>query len=76
MEKKNEGEGNKTADKRYRDAATDFTKRNDTLKKGLLAEREVASEKSEFEQAEKIGRSHSAGELRKDLTGEDFDREE
>lgn len=72
--KGNEGEGNKTADKQYREAATDFAKRTDTLQTGLEAEREVEQSKDEFAKAEKAGRSHSAGDLRKDLTGEDFDK--
>ena len=37
----NEGEGSKTADKKYRDAASDFAKRTDTVQAGLEAEREV-----------------------------------
>ena len=73
-EKRNEGEGSKTADKQYREAATDFAKRTDTLQSGLAAEREVEKNRGEFEKAEREGRSHSAGELRKDKTGEDFDK--
>jgi hypothetical protein len=69
---RNEGEGSKSADKKYREAATDFSKRNDTLKGGLQAEREVENYKDEFDRAEKAGRSHSAGDLRKDVSGEDF----
>ena len=72
----NEGEGSKSADKKYREAATDFAKRTDTLQTGLQAEREVEQNKNEYEQAEKVGRSHSTGELRKDLTGEDFNKKE
>ncbi len=68
----NEGEGNKTADKKYREAATDFARRTDTLQTGLNAEREVENYKDEFDQAEKAGRSHSKGELPKDVSGEDF----
>ena len=74
MANKNEGEGSKTADKQYRDAATDFAKRNDTLQAGREAEREVEGSKDEFAKAEKAGRAHSAGDLRKDLNGEDFDK--
>ena len=72
--KKNEGEGSKTADKDYREAATDFAKRTDTQKAGLQAEREVESKKSEFDKAEKAGRSHSKGDLPKDLDGSDFEK--
>ena len=63
----NEGEGNKSADKKYREGATDFAKRTDTLQTGLQAEREVENYKDEFDEAEKAGKSHSAGDLPKDL---------
>ena len=71
---KNEGEGSKSADKKYRDQATDFAKRTDTVQAGLEAEREVEERKGEFDQAEKVGRSHSKGELPDDLSGSDFDK--
>jgi hypothetical protein len=70
---RNEGEGNKTADKNYRDAATDFAKRTDTVQQGLKAEREVEQNKAEYDRAEKAGRSHRKGELPKDGCGEEFD---
>ena len=73
-DKKNEGEGSKTADKSYREAATDFAKRTDTLQAGLQAEREVESKKGEYDAAEKAGKSHSAGELKSDLDGSDFQK--
>lgn len=72
-DQKNEGEGSKTADKSYREAATDFARRNDTVQAGLQAEREVEAKPDEFEKAEKAGRSHSKGDLKKDVSGEDFD---
>ena len=71
----NEGEGSKTADKKYREAATGFAKRTDTEQAGRQAEREVEERKGEFEQAEQAGRSHSKGELPNDLDGSDFDRD-
>jgi hypothetical protein len=70
----NEGEGSKTADKKYRDAASDFAKRTDTVQAGLDAEREVEGNKGEFDRAEKAGRSHSKGELPNDVSGSDFDK--
>ncbi|HYZ90626.1 MAG TPA: hypothetical protein VE620_15120 [Myxococcales bacterium] len=70
----NEGEGNKTADKRYREAATDFARRTDTLQQGRDAERDVENYRDEFERAEKAGKSHSAGELESDLSGKNDDR--
>ena len=63
----NEGEGSKSADKNYREAATDFARRNDTVKSGLAAEREVENYRDEFDKAETIGRAHSAGDLKSDL---------
>ena len=71
---KNEGEGSKSADKKYRDAAIDFANRTDTVKAGLDAEREVEKRKDEFERAEQVGRSHSKGELPDDVQGTDFDK--
>jgi len=71
----NEGEGSKTADKKYREAATGFAKRTDTEQAGRQAEREVEERKGEFEQAEQAGRSRSKGELPNDLDGSDFDRD-
>ena len=70
--RQNEGEGSKSADKKYREAATDFAKRTDTVQTGLEAEREVENYRDEFDRAEKTGRAHSAGDLRKDISGEDF----
>ncbi len=63
----NEGEGSKSADKSYRDGATSFAKKGDALKTGLDAEREVEMYKDDFDSAEKAGRSHSAGDLPKDI---------
>src|SRR4051812_34714097 len=71
---KNEGEGSKSADKNYRDAASDFARRNDTVQAGLDAEREVEQRKDEFEKAEQAGRSHSKGELPNDVQGNDFEK--
>ena len=69
---RNEGEGSKSADRQYREAATDFARRTDTVKAGEQAAREVEKDRAGYDQAEKAGRSHGKGELRKDLTGEDF----
>ena len=70
----NQGEGNKEADKKYRDAASDFAQRTDTVDVARKAEQDVEKNKPDFDQAEKAGRSHSAGDLRKDLNGEDFNK--
>ena len=72
--KKNEDEGSKMADKKYRQGATEFAKRTDTLQVGEQAEREVEANKAQYEQAEKLGRSHSAGDLKDDLSGKGFDK--
>jgi hypothetical protein len=71
---RNEGEGNKTADAQYRRGATDFAKRNDTMQKGLEAEREVENYRDEYDRAEQAGKSHSAGDLESDLEGQNDDR--
>jgi hypothetical protein len=70
----NEGEGSKTADKRYREAATDFAKRTDTLQRGMDAERDVENYRDEYERAEKAGKSHSAGDLESDVSGKNDNR--
>jgi len=70
----NEGEGSKTADKRYREAATDFAKRTDTLQRGRDAERDVENYRDEYDRAEKAGKSHSAGDLESDVSGKNDDR--
>jgi hypothetical protein len=70
----NEGEGSKSADERYRQGATDFAKRTDTLQKGMEAEREVENYRDEYERAESSGRSRSAGELESDLEGKNDGR--
>jgi hypothetical protein len=72
--KKNEGEGSKSADLKYRTGATDYAKRTDTLQVGAEAEKDVEANKAEYDKAEKLGRSHSAGDLKDDLSGKDFDK--
>jgi hypothetical protein len=71
---RNEGEGSKSADKKYREAASDFARRTDTVQAGLDAEREVEKRKDEFDAAERKGRSRSKGELPEDVQGTDFDK--
>jgi len=65
----NEGEGSRTADEQYREGATGFAKRTDTLQKGIEAEREVENYRDEYERAEQAGKARSAGDLRSDLEG-------
>jgi hypothetical protein len=66
----NEGEGNKTADKQYRNRATEFAKKHDSMKDALDAERDVENYRDEYERAERAGKSHSAGDTPHDLSGE------
>ena len=70
---KNEGEGSRSADKKYRDAATSFAKSGDPLRRGLEAERDLDQNPGELQRAARIGRAPSAGDLRKDILG-DFDK--
>jgi hypothetical protein len=74
LKKDNEGEGSKSADKKYRDAASDFARRTDTVQAGLDAGREVEQRKGEFDKAEQEGRSHSKGDLDEDVRGSDSDK--
>jgi hypothetical protein len=71
---RNEGEGSKSADLKYREAATDFAKRADTAKAGLEAEREMEQQKGELEKAEQAGRARSKGDLQSDLSGKGFEK--
>jgi hypothetical protein len=66
---RNEGEGNKTADKQYRERATDYAKKHDTMKEATDAERDVENYRDEYESAERAGKSHSAGDTQNDLSG-------
>jgi hypothetical protein len=71
---RNEGEGSKSADLKYREAATDFARRADTAKAGLEAEREMEQQKGELDKAEQAGRAHSKGDLQSDLSGKGFEK--
>lgn len=72
FDKKHEGEGSKTADKQYREGATEYAKRTDTLQTGLAAERDVEANKADYEKAEKLGRAHGTKDLPADLAGKEF----
>jgi hypothetical protein len=60
----NQGEGNKTADKAYREAASKFAKTHDTAKEARSAERDIEQDPKAYADAEKKGKSKSAGEDR------------
>jgi hypothetical protein len=62
----NEGEGSRTADQRYRDAATRFSTTHDTIAIAERAAREVDASPHEYDDAENEGLSHSAGDLPQD----------
>jgi hypothetical protein len=63
----NEGEGNKTADKQYREAATDFAKSGKVEQGAKEAARAVDEDSEELERAGEESRKPSAGDLKKDL---------
>ena len=69
MNPANEGEGSRTADKQYRDGATDFAKSGDAMPKALKAEQEVEANPREYADAEAVGRSHGPKDLKNDMTG-------
>lgn len=65
-----EGEGNKTADKRYREGASGFAKGGQAMGKALEAQREVEGNPDEYRRAEESGRAPGKGEdLPADLDG-------
>jgi hypothetical protein len=68
-----EGEGNKTADKRYRDGATGFSRTGEAMNKGLEAERDLEKNPEEYRRAEERGRAPSRGaeDLESDLSDKD-----
>ena len=54
----NQGEGNRTADKEYREAATRHAKEKDTQREGREAE-QALEEDDELERAEEAGKSRA-----------------
>ncbi|MBS2031585.1 MAG: hypothetical protein JST54_27045 [Deltaproteobacteria bacterium] len=65
-----EGEGNKTADKQYRERASDYAKSGKVDQAAKEAERDVETDPAQFDAAAKEGQSHSAGDSNRDLSGE------
>jgi hypothetical protein len=63
----NEGEGSRTADKQYREAATEYAKKADVQKAGRQAEDDVKRDPKEYERAVQTGKSKSKGDLDSDL---------
>ncbi|GAC1607779.1 MAG: hypothetical protein NVS4B10_22940 [Myxococcales bacterium] len=71
-----EGEGNKTADKQYREAATTFARGGEAMKKGLEAQRDLESNPEQFKDAEARGRAPagSGDDLPNDISGKSFEK--
>jgi hypothetical protein len=65
----NEGEGNKTADKQYREGATKFARTPEAMEKAKEAQRDLEQNPREYAEAEAKGRAHGAGDLKDDLEG-------
>lgn len=64
-----EGEGNKTADRAYRQGASAYAQRDEVEAEAQRAEREVDADPETYARAVAEGKSHSKGELKRDLRG-------
>jgi hypothetical protein len=58
----NEGEGSKSADKAYRRDVDDFLEKEDPSKLARQAQADIERDKDSYDEAERIGKSRSAGE--------------
>jgi hypothetical protein len=67
----NEGEGNRSADRRYREGVKRTVERGDAEELAEQASREVEANPAEFREAEEAGRKRSAGDLESDLRDDD-----
>lgn len=65
---RNEGEGNKSADRNYRERTEDFIEKNDVEQKAKEAAKDIRSPNQPLSAAEKIGRERAA-ELDPQVTG-------
>jgi hypothetical protein len=65
----NEGEGSRTADRRYREGVEETVRRGHVRQDAERAEREVEASPEEFRRAEEAGRERSAGEAPGDREG-------
>lgn len=63
----NEGEGSRTADRRYREGVERTVRKGDVEKDADRARRDVEGSPDEFRRAEDEGRQRSAGEAPGDL---------
>ena len=66
----NEGEGSRSADRRYREGLKRTVERGDAEERAGQAAREVEENPSEFRDAEEAGKARSAGDLPSDLEKE------
>ena len=57
---KNQGEGNKEADRRYREKARDFVEHNDVEQKARDAARDIEDPNQPLSKEEKAGRDRAA----------------
>ncbi len=64
---KNEGEGNRTADREYREGVEEHLKRGHVEEEAERAARDVDEHPDELRKAEEEGKKRSAGELPSDL---------
>lgn len=63
----NEGEGSRTADRRYREGVQETLRKSDVEEAARRAEAEVEKDPGAYRRAEEEGRSRSAGEAPGDL---------
>jgi len=59
---KNEGEGNKTADRHYREHVREHIEHDDPAKEAREAARDLDEDPDSYEEAERIGKSRIAEE--------------
>jgi hypothetical protein len=62
----NEGEGSKSADRAYRHDVEEFLEKEDPAQLGRAAREEIERDRERYEEAERIGKSRSAGDAPKD----------
>ena len=63
----NEGEGSRTADRRYREGIAEHLRKADVEEEAERAARDVDANPEEFRRAEEEGKKRSAGEAPGDL---------
>jgi hypothetical protein len=63
----NEGEGSRTADRRYREGIAEHLQKGEVEEEAERAAREVDANPEEFRRAEEEGKKRSAGEAPGDL---------